>query len=145
MGYAETHLMTNEHIIHSTKVHWIVFVRPLIVLVLAGGFFTQQLSEYGIVLLALGVIDLLRSLVLYTSSEFVLTDRRVLMKTGFLQRSSLELLLTKVESLAINQGLLGRMLGYGTLVLIGSGGTRTPFSSVQAPLEFRRHVQQQIG
>jgi uncharacterized membrane protein YdbT with pleckstrin-like domain len=76
------------------------------------------------------------------TSELVVTDKRVVLKSGLIQRCSLELLLTKVESLSVEQGLVGRILGYGAL-MVGAAGQQQRVQWVAAPLEFRRQVQMQ--
>lgn len=87
---------------------------------------------------------LLSAAVNLATSEFGLTNKRVLMKTGFIARHSLETLLTKVESISVHQGLLGRLLGYGTIIIGGTGGSKEAFYAIRDPLEFRRQVQEQI-
>jgi uncharacterized membrane protein YdbT with pleckstrin-like domain len=72
------------------------------------------------------------------------TNKRVIIKTGLLRRRTFELLLSKVESIGVEEGLMGRMFGYGSVVVRGTGGTPEPFANVGHPLEFRRQVQQQI-
>lgn len=76
--------------------------------------------------------------------EMGFTSKRVITKSGILSRRTLELLLTKVESIGIEEGLLGRMLGYGTAIVRGTGGTPEPVKNIASPLEFRRQAQQQI-
>jgi uncharacterized membrane protein YdbT with pleckstrin-like domain len=71
------------------------------------------------------------------------TSKRVIMKVGLLRKRTVELFLPKVESVRVEQGLLGRMLRYGDIVVRGTGGTAEPFKNVRLPLEFRRQVQQQ--
>ncbi|MGZ5130018.1 MAG: PH domain-containing protein, partial [Caldimonas sp.] len=75
------------------------------------------------------------------SSDFVVTNKRVMMKAGVFTTRSVELLLNKIEAIAVNQSLSGRLFGYGDIVVTGSGGTREAFSHIRAPLEFRRAVQ----
>ncbi len=75
------------------------------------------------------------------SSDFAVTNKRVMMKSGVMTTRSVELLLNKIEAIAVDQSLLGRMFGYGNIVVTGSGGTREAFSHIQSPLEFRRAVQ----
>jgi uncharacterized membrane protein YdbT with pleckstrin-like domain len=87
------------------------------------------------------LVWLIAALVKRQTSEFVVTNKRVLMKTGVFTVRSIELLLSKVEAIAVHQSLAGRMLGYGDIVLTGSGGTKEPFSSIQSPLAFRNAVQ----
>ncbi|TMG81833.1 MAG: PH domain-containing protein, partial [Betaproteobacteria bacterium] len=67
--------------------------------------------------------------------------KRVLMKVGVFTTRSIELLLSKVEAITVHQSLTGRLLGYGDIVLTGSGGTNEPFSTIQSPLAFRNAVQ----
>jgi uncharacterized membrane protein YdbT with pleckstrin-like domain len=64
-----------------------------------------------------------------------------MMKVGVFATRSIELLLNKIEAIAVNQSLLGRIFGYGDIAVTGSGGTRETFSRIQGPLEFRRAVQ----
>jgi uncharacterized membrane protein YdbT with pleckstrin-like domain len=91
-----------------------------------------------------GVLPFLSALVNVTSSEFGVSTMRVLMKTGFVARHSLETLLSKVESISIHQGLLGRLLGYGCIIISGTGGSKEVFFGIRDPMELRRQVQEQI-
>ena len=84
-------------------------------------------------------------LVQYLTSEFAVTNKRVLVKVGFISRHTLELLLSKVETIGVDQSILGRILGYGTIVVIGTGGTREPFKAIADPLGFRHQVQGQTS
>jgi uncharacterized membrane protein YdbT with pleckstrin-like domain len=72
------------------------------------------------------------------------TTRRVVIKTGLTSRKTIEMLLNKVESIEVNETTFGRILGYGAIVVIGTGGTTEPFHTIAHPLEFRSQVQQQI-
>jgi len=69
----------------------------------------------------------------------------VAIKLGFLHRRTLEMVLAKVESLAVDQGMTARLFGYGTLTVRGTGGTPETFACIRAPLEFRRHVNEQLA
>ena len=81
----------------------------------------------------------------FKTSEFGITNKRVLIKVGFIRRNSLETLLTKVEGIQVNQGILGRIFNYGTIMVKGTGGTSNPFHKIEAPMEFRKKVQEQIA
>jgi len=70
----------------------------------------------------------------YSSSEFALTDRRLMAKIGIIATRSFELLLPKVESVAVEQGILGRLFDYGTVVVIGTGGSRESFKNIAEPV-----------
>jgi uncharacterized membrane protein YdbT with pleckstrin-like domain len=67
-----------------------------------------------------------------------------MIKTGILSRRSLEIMLPKVESIGIDEPMMGRMLGYGTVTIHGTGGTPEPFVKIAHPAEFRREVQEQM-
>jgi uncharacterized membrane protein YdbT with pleckstrin-like domain len=72
------------------------------------------------------------------------TNKRVFVKVGLAARRTIELLLSRVESIGVEESVMGRMLGYGTVIVHGTGGTPEVFSLVSHPLEFRTQVQQQI-
>ena len=65
-------------------------------------------------------------------------------KLGFIERESLETLLSKIEAIGVDQGIVGRMLGYGTITITGTGGTEESFPRIADPLEFRRQIQSQV-
>jgi uncharacterized membrane protein YdbT with pleckstrin-like domain len=79
------------------------------------------------------------------SAEFAVTNRRVMIKLGVMQRRTVETMLSKVEGVAVDQSLTGRIFDYGTVTVTGTGGTRETFEDVAAPLEFRRQVQGQLA
>jgi len=76
------------------------------------------------------------------TSEFAITDKRVIVKVGLISRKTLEMNISKIETVNVNQGILGRMLGYGTVTVVGTGGTKEAFNSISSPLEFRKHFQE---
>jgi hypothetical protein len=78
------------------------------------------------------------------SAQFTVTNKRVVIKLGTIRRRAIEMLLSKVEEIAVDQGLGGRILGYGTVVIVGTGGSKEIFMLIADPLEFRRQVQEQI-
>ena len=91
--------------------------------------------------LGLGALLLLIAFIKRQSSDFAVTNKRVMMKTGVFSTRSIELLLSKIEAITVEQSLGGRILGYGDIVVTGSGGTKETFPRIQSPLEFRRAVQ----
>src|SRR5262249_4503313 len=95
----------------------------------------------GLVVAAAGLAWCLVHLVELMTSEFAVTTTRLIFKVGLIARYTTELLLSKVESIGVNQGLLGRLLGYGDLTVTGTGGAREVFHRVGDPIDFRNHVQ----
>jgi len=150
MGYLDRNLMAGETVVFRTRIHWITLLpASLAAAVLLGGaiallFFPKARLASPVCLLA-AVAVLAGPLARYFSSEFAVTNKRVAIKVGFVRRRTLEMVLQKVESVAVEQGVLARMLGYGTLTVHGTGGTPEAFDLIRAPLEFRRHVNEQLA
>ena len=83
--------------------------------------------------------------ILWTNSwvdEFVITNKRVVIKTGLISRRTLELNLSKIESVGVNQSIMGRLLGYGCINLVGTGGTNESFYQIDDPISFRKKFQE---
>ena len=86
-----------------------------------------------------------RPWVRYSSTEFAITDKRLMAKVGFISRKTFDLLLTKVESIQVDQTVLGRLFDFGSVVVVGTGGSQDPIHMIAAPLELRKHAQEQIS
>lgn len=147
MGYIDTHLMEGEEVIYRTKLHWFVFTRSVItflifIILLGAG---EKYMSLATLVFLLAIYWLIKALIQFISSEFALTNKRVLIKHGFIKRDSLETLLSKIEGIQVQQGVFGRLFDYGTIVIIGMGGTKNPFHKIQKPMEFRKVVQEQIS
>ncbi len=146
MSYIDSNLLAGEQIVYRTRLHWLLFLSPVLftVVILAplAWFLSQgSLQSYVWIPIAVGVVLLLAAYIRRQSSDFAVTNKRVMMKVGVFSTRSIELLLNKIEAIAVNQNFLGRIFGYGDIVVTGSGGTRESFSHIEAPLEFRRAVQ----
>ena len=142
-SYVNSHLDPGETVVHEDSLHWIIYLTPMIILGVGVGVAASGLLAGGLALLVIGLFALLASWIRQISSEFAVTNRRVIIKTGFLSRRTIELNMSKVESIQVDQGIAGRLLGYGTITVIGTGGTREPFAQIDDPLSFRHAVQQQ--
>jgi uncharacterized membrane protein YdbT with pleckstrin-like domain len=160
MGYVEKNLITGEQVAYRSGLHWIVLVRAMTVaavLFVLGGVmlfegsqvqetqYRQAVYAAGVLAIVIGAIGLLAAMIRRSGAEFAVTNKRVIFKTGVMRRSSEEIFLSKVESVTVNEGLLGRALDYGTINLRGTGGTLEPFHKIAHAQEFRRHVQEQIS
>jgi len=161
LSYVERNLIAGEAVVFQTKHHWIVMLGSFVLglaLDLAGiavliYVLNQRDWSAGsrdAALLAAAVAVIAGSLLtLYgtmkrNATEMVVTNKRVIVKTGLLQRNTFEMLLSRIESIGVQEPVLGRMLGYGTVILRGVGGTPDEFDLIAKPLEFRSHVQEQI-
>ncbi len=152
MSYVKRDLIAGEKLIYETGLHWSVLIWPVIiaVIVAAGGVvcLLQKDTDFlyaGAALLVVALIIIGVALFRRSAVEMAVTNRRVIIKTGIASRRSLEIMLAKVESIGIEESAVGRMLGYGTLTIHGTGGTPEPFSRIAHPSEFRREVQQQVA
>ena len=76
------------------------------------------------------------------TDEFAITNKRVIVKTGLIRRRTVELNLTKIESVNVNQSILGRILGFGSIQIVGTGGTKETFPKIKKPLQFRKKFQE---
>jgi uncharacterized membrane protein YdbT with pleckstrin-like domain len=90
------------------------------------------------ILLAIGLIK-------RNATVMVLTNKRVIVKTGLASRRTIEMLLSRIESVVVEEPAMGRVLGYGTVIIRGTGGTPESFEKIAHPLEFRAQVQSQIS
>lgn len=159
MYYIEHNLLENEKLIYAVRPHWVVFTSTLWSLLLAiyVGFFAHfsilnadLYMGYGIgsilaaVLLLISVYWFFQALIFYLNAEYGVTDKRVLIKVGWIHRESLELMLDKVEGVLVDQTILGRIFGYGVITIVGTGGTKDSYPFIPHPLRFRKSVQQAV-
>ena len=148
--YSRSTLAPNETPFYKTSLHWIIFVRFAIIALLIFLFVAMPFaiavqalsgSELGWFALPLPVLFLVPPTLAFASSELVITDRRVLIKTGIIRRQTLEMFISKIESVGVDQGFFGRMFDYGSVLIRGTGGFEQPFEAIAAPLQFRSWVQ----
>lgn len=158
--YIAESLSKGEKLIYSTRPHWVVFIPSIAILWLTLWVFlylpnlmllNQPLwhdftfhQVISMILAIIGMIALLRAYLFYTTSEYGITNKRVIMKRGFIQRHSTEVFLSKIEGVNIHQSFTGRILNYGSIIIVGTGGTTDYYSSVPNPVKFRKYVQQQL-
>jgi uncharacterized membrane protein YdbT with pleckstrin-like domain len=139
MGYVDSNLSKDEQIVRRGVVHWAIF-SPAMFFGAFGVLGLTASTGFG-VFLGLAVLLLIGEAILRSTTEMAITNKRVIMKRGLISRKTLELNLNKIENLGVDQGLLGRMLNYGTVTVVGTGGTRETFKYVADPLAFRKTVQ----
>lgn len=94
----------------------------------------------GLAFAFFGLVSFLKNWTKSASSEFAVTNKRVIIKVGTMQRHTLEVLLQRVEGVGVDQGVLGSMLGFGSITVSGTGGSKEGFDHIADPLEFRRQV-----
>ncbi len=161
MGYVEHNLNPGERVIYTTRLHWVVLVRSMSVdlifsilgFALIGWALGGKLSDHreaqasgycGLALIIVGNALLILASLRRNATEMAVTNKRVIINVGLLTKRTIELFLAKVESVEVEQTISGRVLGFGSVTVRGTGGTYEPFRHVANPLEFRRQVQYQI-
>ena len=145
MGYIESNLSSGEVVEKRAQNHWMYFATfkniclflYILFYLLAPSVTSPAARGLAIVCLVWLAISLLS----IRAREMVITNKRVVMKWGLLSRKVHELVLNKIETVNVDQSILGRVFGYGTLVIVGSGGTKTPFQYVSDPFEFRKGLK----
>ena len=161
MSYIDRHLIPGETVIYGTKCHWVIMFWPFVggaVLGFVGfAFFAGGLMAtrnggryegamvWGALALVSAVALMGGGIIRRFATEVAVSNRRVLIKTGLLSRRSVEVLLPKVESIVVDESFLGRILGYGSVIVRGTGGTFETFGKIAHPYELRRQVQGQLS
>jgi uncharacterized membrane protein YdbT with pleckstrin-like domain len=95
-------------------------------------------------MLIVAIVCIVRGILNRNATEMAVTNKRVVAKVGVAARRTVEMLLSRVESIGVEESVTGRILGYGTVIVRGTGGTPESFDKIAHPLEFRTKVQQQI-
>ena len=164
MACVEKHLIPGETVQYQTKLHWVVMLGHVLAAAvlefLAITFLLASFSSWKGVEVApprsalyfgalfcfvIGAIFFTIGLLKRNATEMAVTNKRVIAKTGIADRRSIEILLSRIESVVVDESAMGRILGYGTVIVRGTGGTPEVFEKIYHPLEFREQVQRQIS
>ena len=153
MRYVRRVLQPGESIVYATKLHWRIYTHAILLLliaciILAGGAVStsdnQNLSLAfkiaAIIFALLALSAALRAFIRRATTEMAVTDHRVIYKSGLLSRHTIEMNRDKVESVDVDQSLLGRVFGYGTVIVRGTGSSLEPIRNIGDPLTFRSHI-----
>jgi len=150
MNYVRRVLQPGETVVHVARIHPVIFLTAMLWFVAAIVLLIASLTVQGdlrigaealaIFCLIFALVSALPALVRRLSTELAVTDRRVIYKSGVLARHTLEMNRSKVESVDVDQSLLGRLLGFGTIIVRGTGGSLEPIRMIGDPLTFRSHI-----
>jgi uncharacterized membrane protein YdbT with pleckstrin-like domain len=150
MSYIESNLQPREQIVYKAKIHLFLFAQPIVLLLLGWLLYSVDadiagLPHYGgIFLLFLGAVSLVQRIMVIAGSEYAVTNKRVILKTGIISRRATELVLAKCEGLHIKQSVWGRIFKFGTIT-VTTGGATSSYPFIADPLRFRREINTQIG
>ncbi|HTR83407.1 MAG TPA: PH domain-containing protein [Reyranella sp.] len=150
MSYVRSVLQPGERIKVIGKLHWIVFVRAFVLLAIAIALFgiarriesqVHELVFYaGCLVLLLCALSFLHAWFIRWITELAITDHRVIYKRGFLSRHTVEMNMDKVETVDVDQSILGRILGYGTIRVRGTGQSIENLSRIASPIALRNAI-----
>src|SRR3984893_10006579 len=169
MSYVEKSLVPGETLLYQTRHHWMVLLGPLLISALFAALGVGCLAELvaakegkgmlvgvsensvhatefaGVLLVVVAIAVFAFGLAKRNATEMAVTNKRVLIKTGMGSRRTLDLMLSRVESIGVEESFWGRMLGFGSVIVRGTGGTPESFVMISLPQDLRRNVQKQIG
>ena len=155
MSYVDKSLIPGESVQAKAKLHWLIYVWPLVLLVagLALVIWARRLDSnamalagtgLGGIIALFGAAKWIHAFINGATTELAVTNFRVIAKKGLIERQTVEQILNRVDSIEVTQSLVGRMLDYGSIMITGTGVTHTPFSMIADPLGFRRAVHTAI-
>lgn len=123
MRYIEKSLLENEQVLHWGKFHWLWYARAWLVLIVFG-------------ILIIGIIWFIYEMLRLNTTEFAVTNRRIVMKKGILSAHVDQLSLSSIEGADLDQGIIGRLFGFGTLLIEGRGEGEIEFPPMAKPGAF---------
>lgn len=127
MSYVESVLAPGEQVVYRGSVSgW--------------SLFWWWLAGVLLLVAGVGLVILIIAWIKKRSTELAVTNKRVIAKFGFISRDTIEINLARIESVQVSQSVMGRLLGYGTIVFSGAGTPQATIPSIASPLEFRKAV-----
>src|SRR5215471_5861372 len=149
--YIDEILQPGEKVLYSTNAHWIFHLPAIGAWIVALILITvsRETTVQGVILLALAAAALVALAALYLTvkawfhrltTETDVTNRRVVHKTGFIQRHTFEIALDKIESVDVDQSIMGRLFDYGNVTIMGVGEGRQRIPTIASPLAFRNSI-----
>lgn len=151
MSYVDSILEPGEQVVYRTTISWTVFgqaiwlaIAALVVLIVEANFPGSGFEPVALALIAilafLAFISFVRGWFRRATTEIAVTDRRVILKRGFIRRHTVEMNMQKVESVDVDQTLLGRIFNYGNVTVRGTGSTFETIRKIDSPLKLRSTV-----
>jgi uncharacterized membrane protein YdbT with pleckstrin-like domain len=149
MSYVQHVLQPGEEVRHTASIHWFVYWPGVLTLILAAVIYGYahtgehavrlwDIVAAGLALIAL--VLLFREWFTWWTTEIAVTNRRIIFKEGFIRRNTVEMHMDKVESVDVDQSILGRILDYGDVIVKGTGTGFEPLKRISAPIELRNQI-----
>lgn len=134
----------NNKIIYFTRLNWVIFFWPVVMLCVAFALYVYiiQLRELSMILAVFALLWVLMTWITYQFSSITIKRKQVILRTGLIVRQTVDIPLSKIETIDIRQSIVGSMLRYGALIITGTGGTRHLINYIDKPLTCRRYIEQ---
>ena len=148
MSYVQRVLQPSEQVRHISSIHWIIYWPGVAVALLAVVAYWLSYSEFlpalwrytGHALALVAAVLLIQQWLQSWVTEIAVTNRRVIYKKGLIQRETNEMNMDKVESVQIDQSILGRMLDFGNVTILGTGEGFETLHTIASPMELRNSI-----
>jgi uncharacterized membrane protein YdbT with pleckstrin-like domain len=148
-SYIDSVVGQGEQVLYRARIslasYWMFFVLGGLLALVGLVNALAALSSGGPTLLFIAALFIVPPLISFWSTELAMTNRRFIAKVGFISRRSIEINLSKIESIGVQQGIFGRLFNYGDIVIVGTGGTKEPFKRISQPLQFRRKYDEVLA
>lgn len=149
MGYVDEILEPGEKVVFKTRLSWTLYGPAIVyaLIALALTFFSASAAGFGVAVFVVAALAAVAAFVSFLrawfrrwTTEIAVTDRRVVLKRGFIRRHTVEMNMQKVESVDVDQTQLGRLFNYGTVTIKGTGSTLESFRMIDHPLKLRSAI-----
>lgn len=137
-------MMNDQQVVYQARLHWILFVWPILFLLFAMwvGTTFESLHQVSLFFLGIAIIWAVLMWLTYQFSSLTIKKKQVILRKGILVRQTMDIPMSKIESIDIRQSIIGTIFQYGSLVITGTGGTHQFMTYVAKPLTCRRHIEQ---
>lgn len=133
-----------SNIIYFSRLNLIIFLNPILSALVSYAIWHvyPPLVQVALIVAAFSLIWIVMTWVTYYFSSLTIQKKRVILRTGLLVRKTVDIPLTKIETIDIRQSIIGSLFQYGTLIITGTGGTRHYVNYINKPLTCRRYIEQ---
>lgn len=148
--HIEKHLSNGEEIKYSTRIHWLVFISPALIISLLfllfslfGGYDFK--SSFNLYIISFIIMNFLMLLIDYRFTEIVCTNKRLFYKTGVFNINVSEFYYSKIEGINLEQTLIDTWIKRGSISITGTGNNSIEIKSIQDPIEFKNYLNKKIN
>ena len=137
----------DNNTIYFTRLHWVIFFWPIVALCVAFALYVYiiQLRQVSMFLALFSLLWIAMTWVTYYFSSITIKRKQVILRTGLIVRQTVDIPLSKIETIDIRQSILGSLMRYGALIITGTGGTRHLINYIDKPLTCRRYIEQMMN